>query len=133
MHRTFSTIAVAALLGLPAIHIGCSQDSQPGRTQATKPGEGTVAQVALCTDCGQIKGSALCCQAGQETCAKCGLVKGSPGCCKITKGSSEPVFLCTKCGFIKGSPECCKPGQPTCEKCGLVKGSPGCCKIPKGF
>jgi hypothetical protein len=38
---------------------------------------------AICTGCGQIKGSELCCKPNQPTCPKCGLVKGSPGCCKI--------------------------------------------------
>jgi hypothetical protein len=84
--------------------------------------------VALCTDCGQIKGSDLCCKPGQTKCLGCGLVKGSPGCCKILKGAQAAI--CTKCGQIKGSDLCCKPNQAKCPKCGLVKGSPGCCKLP---
>jgi hypothetical protein len=38
---------------------------------------------AICTKCGQIKGSDLCCRLDQPKCAKCSLVKGSPGCCKL--------------------------------------------------
>ena len=40
---------------------------------------------ALCTGCGQIKGTDLCCKADAEKCAGCGLAKGSPGCCKLPK------------------------------------------------
>jgi len=98
-----------------------------------KSGESTAhaaETVELCTDCGQIKGSELCCKPGQDTCAGCGLAKGSPGCCNIPEGT-ETAAICTGCGQIKGSELCCKPNQPTCPECGLVKGSPGCCKIPE--
>lgn len=117
--RLISILALAAPLMLSA---GC---------KTTQKTASVSSEVALCTKCGQIKGSAACCRPGQTLCSKCGLVKGSPGCCRITKGSSKPVYLCAHCGQIKGSVECCKPGQPTCTKCGLVKGSPGCCKIKK--
>ena len=40
--------------------------------------------VTLCTRCGEITGSAKCCQPG-EKCGKCGLHKGSPGCCKLNQ------------------------------------------------
>ena len=63
---------------------------------------------AICINCGQIKGSDLCCKPGQELCMMCGLVKGSPGCCLLPKGADTDVQLCTKCGFIKGSTDCCK-------------------------
>ena len=86
--------------------------------------------IQLCLHCGQIKGSALCCQPNLPKCPGCGLVKGSPGCCKIPK-DAKTAAICTKCGQIKGSDLCCKSGQTTCPACGLVKGSPGCCKIPK--
>lgn len=121
MHRVLGVAISIGFACLPVLHLGCSQAEKGTDTS----------QVALCTMCGQIKGSAFCCQEGQATCAKCGLVKGSPGCCQITKGSSDPVYLCAKCGQIKGSAACCQPGQPTCAKCGLVEGSPGCCKIAK--
>jgi len=41
---------------------------------------------ALCTKCGEIKGTSKCCKTeGRTKCAKCGLLKGSPGCCKLPK------------------------------------------------
>ena len=92
-------------------------------------GKAYAASVELCTDCGQIKGTELCCKPGQVKCAGCSLVKGSPGCCNIPKGATK-AELCTKCGQIKSSDLCCKPNETKCTSCGLVKGSPGCCKIP---
>ena len=38
-------------------------------------------ETTLCPDCGQVKGSELCCVEGAELCPDCGKVKGSPGCC----------------------------------------------------
>ena len=104
---------------------GCDKSDK----ESSKAGTAYAASVELCLDCGQIKGTELCCKAGQVKCAGCGLVKGSPGCCNIPKGSTK-AELCTKCGQIKGTELCCKPGQAKCAICGLVKGSPGCCKIP---
>jgi len=86
---------------------------------------------AICTQCGQIKGSADCCKPGQAACPKCGLAKGSPGCCKVEKGATEPAELCLACGNIKGSQECganCAKPKASCPGCHRVKGSPGCCK-----
>ena len=97
-------------------------------TKASEDSEANV--VAICSKCGQIEGSDLCCKPGQELCPMCGLVKDSPGCCLLPKGADPDVKLCTKCGFIKGSTDCCKTtGKQKCPSCGLVKGSPGCCKI----
>jgi hypothetical protein len=84
--------------------------------------------IQLCTQCGQIKESALCCQPNQPKCTHCGLIKGSPGCCNIPK-DAKTAAICTKCGQMKGGPQCCKLNQPKCSMCGLVKDSPGCCKI----
>ena len=89
--------------------------------------------VALCTKCGEIKGTAKCCKLeGRTKCAKCGLLAGSPGCCKIPKGTTEPVLLCTKCSEIKGSPACCKAevGAKRAQS-GLPKCSSGGCKLPQ--
>ena len=88
-----------------------------------------AASVELCTDCGQFKGSELCCKPDQTKCEGCSLAKGSPGCCKIPK-DAETAVICTQCGQIKGGQLCCKPDQAECQGCGLVKGSPGCCKLP---
>ena len=101
---------------------GCKKSSEQDKAVSDS--------VQLCTECGQIKASPLCCQPNQPKCSSCGLVKGSPGCCKIPK-DAKTAEICTKCGQIKGTELCCKPDQPKCSKCGLVEGSPGCCKIPK--
>ncbi len=104
------------------------------QSQPTAGGDATVMAGALplCTGCGQIEYSALCCQPGRPLCTKCGLAKGSPGCCRIEKDSVTPVALCTGCGQLKGTDLCCASGQVLCTKCKLVKGSPGCCKIESG-
>ena len=88
---------------------------------------------ALCTGCGEVKGTAKCCKAeGRTKCSKCELFKGSPGCCKIPKGTKKPVPLCTACGEIKGAAPCCKvEGRTKCSKCNLLEGSTGCCKLPR--
>ncbi len=119
-------VLAVALLGVVLYANGCKKREAAG----SKAGTAMAASVELCTDCGQIKGSELCCKPNQTTCPSCGLVKGSPGCCNIPEGA-ETAAICTGCGQIKGSELCCKPNQPTCPKCGLVKGSPGCCKIPE--
>lgn len=100
------------------------------QSASSKAGQAIAASIELCTLCGQIKGSDLCCKPGQTKCPGCGLVKGSLGCCKIPK-DAKTAAICTTCGQIKGTALCCKPDQAKCPKCGLVKGSPGCCKIPK--
>jgi len=98
------------------------------KKKAENAGVEKADSVALCSSCGQVKGSVDCCKPGVAMCAKCGLAKGSPGCCLYQKGD-KAVSLCTKCGQVKGSSLCCKPNATICPKCGLAKGSPGCCKI----
>lgn len=122
--KKYIGIAVAiALIGLVLVGYGCRKaGSEAEKTAADS--------IQLCIQCGQIKGSALCCKPGQTMCSSCGLVKGSPGCCKIPKGAKTAV-ICADCGQIKGGVLCCQPNQTKCPKCGLVKGSPGCCLIPK--
>ena len=119
-------VCVMALVGVAQVACSSTKSatSQPATTQVS-PGA-----LALCTNCGQFKGSAECCEAGQVKCAGCGLTKGSPGCCRIEKGSAEPFSVCLSCGHIKGDALCCQPGQDKCDNCGLVKGSAGCCKVP---
>jgi hypothetical protein len=41
--------------------------------------------ILLCSKCGHIKGTEVCCKADAQKCDKCGLAKGSPGCCKLPK------------------------------------------------
>ena len=115
------TVVVA--IGFGAALAGCQ--STPDAMSEVSPGE-----VALCSNCGEIKGTMKCCSVDAVTCAYCSLAKGSPGCCRMEKGTSEKVALCTKCGQFKGTAICCQKGAATCSKCGLVKGAPGCCKIP---
>lgn len=119
--KKFLMIAMAmVLVGVFLVVNGCKKSNPSAQTKS----------IELCTHCGQIKGSDLCCKPNQPICPECGLVKGSPGCCNIPKGA-QTAAICTMCGQIKGTALCCKPNQLTCPKCGLVKGSPGCCKIPK--
>lgn len=112
------------VLGVLLYSSGCKK-SDPA---SSKAGQAMAASVELCTHCGQIKGTELCCKPGQVKCTGCNLTKSSPGCCKIPEGATK-VELCGKCGQIKGADICCKADQPKCAKCGLAKGSPGCCKI----
>lgn len=86
----------------------------------------TDSALALCGDCGQLKGGESCCAAGAADCPDCGLDQGAPGCCKMTKGSD--AALCADCGMIKGGEGCCAADAAKCEKCGKIEGSPGCCK-----
>ena len=76
----FLMIMVLAL-SLLAVN-GCKKISDEDETAAVTS---VVDSVQLCSHCGHVKGSDLCCKPGQEKCPKCGLVKGSPGCCKIPK------------------------------------------------
>ena len=118
----------AALLGVLLYVSGCKESSEESGAGTVKAAD----SVALCVNCGQIKGSDLCCKPTRDICSKCNLVKGSPGCCNIPKGATEAA-ICTGCGQIKDSELCCKPNQPLCAMCGLVDGSPGCCRIPKSM
>lgn len=118
--KCISSLLVLALFGLIFVGYGCKKSGSTVQAADT---------VALCTKCGFIEGTDLCCRPDQDICPLCDLVKGSPACCNIPKGATEAA-LCTKCGQIKGTELCCKAGQVTCDKCGLVKGSPGCCIIP---
>lgn len=45
----------------------------------------TLETAALCPQCGQIKGSDVCCKADAVKCEMCGMAKGSPGCCADSK------------------------------------------------
>lgn len=122
-------LMIVAAMAVVVVFLGVNGCKKSDNTGA-KSGAAFAASVELCTDCGQIKGSELCCKSDQTKCEGCGLAKGSPGCCKIPK-DAETAAICTHCGQIKGSDMCCKPDQPECPDCGLVKGSPGCCKLPK--
>ena len=106
---------------------GSSKEGAPRKAASAK-----AKSVAICTKCGEFKGTGKCCKVeGREKCAKCSLLKGSVGCCKLPKGAKSAV-VCTKCGEIKGAGKCCKAeGREKCGKCSLLKGAVGCCKLPK--
>ena len=128
MKRSRRDVLKTAAVAPAALLAGCNlfaKKDPDGTTPGKKPGT-----CVLCYKCGQIKGSALCCQPGAAKCTKCGLDKGSPGCCRLA-GAKAAVCLCTYCGEIKGSDKCCKPGTKKCTSCGLNAGSPGCCRIKK--
>ena len=45
---------------------------------------------ALCSKCGQIKGSDVCCKTDAPKCDRCGMAKGSPGCCAMPAAKRTP-------------------------------------------
>ena len=80
-------LIIVAAMALVVVFLGvngCKKSDNAG----AKSGAVYAASVELCTDCGQIKGSEMCCQPDQAKCESCGLVKGSPGCCKLPKQES---------------------------------------------
>ena len=123
--RNLLFLTAIILAGISFCVVGCEKKDTPSAT-----GKAYAASIALCTNCGQIKGSDLCCKPDAVKCDKCGLAKGSLGCCKIPKDAATAA-ICANCGQIAGSDLCCKPGAIKCGKCGLAKGSPGCCNLPK--
>jgi len=118
-------IAIVAFVG-----IGVSMTSY-GQCCGVKTKK-TSSVIKVCTGCGEIKGSAKCCDKSVAKCSKCGLHKGSIGCCKGLKPAKGDKFIkiCKKCGEQKGTEKCCKKDAKSC-KGGMIKGSPGYCKIPK--
>ena len=126
MKQIMTVVSIVFLATLILGAAGCSTSQSASGSKAVSKD-----QPQLCLGCGEIKGTAACCNAeGRTVCSKCNLYKGSPGCCKIAAGTTQPVYLCTKCGEIKGTAACCKSeGRLVCSKCSLFKGSPGCCRI----
>ncbi len=72
-------LMVLAVVGAVLLANGCKKSGK----EAPKAAQAVAATVELCTACGQIKGSDVCCLPNQTLCSMCGLVKGSPGCCKL--------------------------------------------------
>ena len=83
--------------------------------------------IVLCAGCGEIKGSANCCNKDAKRCG-CGAIKGSPGCCAIDLGGND-VVLCGHCGQVKGTNHVRTASIEKCDKCGKDKGSLGCCLV----
>ena len=120
MRKYMWLVVVVAISAVAWLSAGCCCPCKKCKAHAA-----AVVPLTLCGKCGEIKGSAKCCQMNAVKCEKCGLNKGSPGCCSaMTPGTDAK--LCPKCGEICGSSKCCQPGAAKCEKCGLDKGSPGC-------
>ena len=118
--KAMGLLTIVLLCGMVFVVSGCKGDGTSTAKADT---------VALCADCGQVKGSDACCSEDAEACSMCSLAKDAPGCCVMEKGDAS-VALCTHCGQIAGSDVCCKPDQAKCEKCDLTADSPGCCKLP---
>lgn len=115
--KSISMVVFLLVLMGSAVNSGCYTADRAASAES-------AASLALCGDCGQIKGAEACCADDAETCSGCDLAKGSPGCCKMEKG--EDVALCA-CGEIKGSDGCCAEDAVKCDGCGKTKGSPACC------
>ncbi|MBN1867754.1 hypothetical protein JW916_10720 [Candidatus Sumerlaeota bacterium] len=112
------------------------EDPQKAIEKLKALGEAPEPRPVVCPKCGEISGTAKCCQPDAEKCPACGLDKDSPGCCRHLKPveGEKDVVLCLKCGEVKGSDKCCAAAGPDvekCPKCGLHKGSPGCCTLNK--
>ena len=117
-------IAIVAFIG-----IGVSMTSYAGKCCPVKKSSSVI---KVCTGCGEVKGSAKCCDKSVAKCSKCGLHKGSIGCCKNLKAAKgdKDIKICTKCGEQKGTKNCCNKDAKR-SGCGMIKGSPGYCKMPK--
>jgi hypothetical protein len=114
----------------PACESKVKKDPAKAIATLAAKGERPEVRLAVCSKCGELKGTTKCCAEDAKKCEKCGLNKGAPGCCN--KGVKKiDALLCTSCGEIKGSAACCAKDAKKCDKCGLAKGSPGCCKIPE--
>ena len=90
-------------------------------------GEKPELRLAVCPECGEIKGTAQCCKPDAKKCSNCGLNKGSIGCCKELKplAGQKDIVLCAGCGDVKGSAKCCKPNATKLLVPGVV--------VPKAF
>jgi hypothetical protein len=75
MKKYIAMLAVVAIGTVAFVGAGCCC---PCKKKCKAP-DAAAAQ-AVCGKCGEVAGSAKCCQPGAEKCAKCGLDKGSPGC-----------------------------------------------------
>lgn len=130
MKRCLSIFAITLLgmLVLPACEKQEPTTAPPISTPDVSK-DAKVSSVTLCSKCGQVKGTPVCCVEGAEKCSSCKLAKGSPACCKHFDFTAGSVLLCTSCGQVKGSEVCCKSDAEKCGKCSLAKGSPGCCKL----
>ena len=97
-------------------------------TKETPELKEVVDVIVLCGQCGQIKGSGVCCVKDAKVCGY-GTHSGSSACCKISL-TGEDAVLCNHCGQVKGSGDvCCVDEAEKCPKCKKVLDSPGFCVI----
>ncbi|MFH1748279.1 MAG: hypothetical protein ABIG44_14695 [Planctomycetota bacterium] len=121
-------------------------------------GEKPELYLAVCSKCGDLKGTAECCNPDAKKCSECGLNKGSIGCCKDLKAaacqknsatcpkgsaanctaqcSAADAKKCSGCTAKKGSSTYTKDSKSSvagkdvvlCAGCGQAKGSAKCCQ-----
>jgi hypothetical protein len=86
MKKIFMILMALSVLAM--VSIAFAQDN--GAAQ----GAVAAATAQLCPKCGEVAGSAKCCQEGAELCPGCGLHKGSPGCLLkcVAKGIVPPAI-----------------------------------------
>ena len=117
---------IAILFIIALFFSGCEQKEKLNeKTQTHSHSMGKNADITLCGNCGQVKGSDICCKVDAVKCG-CGAHKGSPACCTITL-TGENITLCGHCGEVRGSELCCLETAEKCVKCDKIKDSPGCC------
>ncbi|MFH1037639.1 MAG: hypothetical protein V1789_03085 [PVC group bacterium] len=78
-------LVIGCLAATPAMAGCCPAKQSAGKQGCGMPAVAAAAvdMKALCSKCGQVKGTELCCRAGAEKCPHCGLDMGSPGCCRL--------------------------------------------------
>jgi hypothetical protein len=122
--RTLSGVLAVAV----ATAFGCLSSSfaQEESAPTVKPAT-DISPAQICGQCGEVKGSARCCQEGAGICEHCGLHKGSPGCCAAGMTQGKDARTCPQCGDIAvEGHRCDMTGKTVCPSCGLFRGSPGC-------
>lgn len=89
--RIWMMILLMTAAVLITVPMGCKKDEPADIMSSLEKAAGDAADAAkdaLCTKCGQIAGTPLCCREDAVKCEKCGMDKDSPGCCKVP----EPSF-----------------------------------------
>lgn len=115
------------LLCTLALLAGCGDKSKTDAVD--NGGNGGVTPAAhhhVCTKCGEVEGTAICCVEGVTKCSHCKLDAGSPGCCNADVVAGKEVHVCGKCGDIAAASHKCNVTDK-CAACGLQKGSALCC------
>lgn len=128
MNRVFALSF--GLLCTLALVVGCGDKTKTGADgkdgENANGGVTPAAHYHVCTKCGEVEGTAVCCVEGVEKCSHCKLDAGSPGCCNADVRAGKEVDLCVKCGVIAAAAHKCDVTDK-CAACGLQKGSALCC------